>query len=104
MEVDFDKLYKNIDFAETISNLKGLPIKRITKTSVLLASESKEIKAFGFLKNDGTVPEFKKSNLIYGWNYSGKTVLSRVFRCLENGGKHPDFRMSEFEFETPETK
>jgi adenine specific DNA methylase Mod len=43
-EVDFDKLYKDIDFAETISNLKGLPIKRITKTSVLLDSESKEIK------------------------------------------------------------
>jgi hypothetical protein len=36
LEVDFDKLYKNIDFAETTSNLKGLPIKRITKTSVLL--------------------------------------------------------------------
>nr|BAV59394.1 type III modification methylase [Candidatus Endomicrobium trichonymphae] len=44
LEVDFDKLYKDIDFAETISNLKGLPIKRITKTSVLLDSESKEIK------------------------------------------------------------
>ena len=44
LEVDFDKLYKDIDFAETISNLKGLPIKRITKTGVLLDGESKEIK------------------------------------------------------------
>ncbi|MDR0800235.1 MAG: site-specific DNA-methyltransferase [Endomicrobium sp.] len=44
LEVDFDKLYKDIDFAETISNRKGLPIKRITKTGVLLDGESKEIK------------------------------------------------------------
>lgn len=29
------------------------------------------------------VPEFKRFNLIYGWNYSGKTTLSRVFRALE---------------------
>lgn len=46
LEVDFDKLYKNIDFAETISNLLGLPIKRITKTSVVLqdGEEEREIK------------------------------------------------------------
>ncbi|GMO52899.1 MAG: hypothetical protein Ta2C_03720 [Candidatus Endomicrobiellum trichonymphae] len=44
LEVDFNKLYKDIDFAETISNLKGLPIKRITKTGVLLDGENKEMK------------------------------------------------------------
>ncbi|MDR0820684.1 MAG: site-specific DNA-methyltransferase [Endomicrobium sp.] len=44
LEVDFDKLYKDIDFAETISNLKGLSIERITKTGVLLDGESKEIR------------------------------------------------------------
>ena len=27
--------------------------------------------------------EFAKRNLIYGWNYSGKTTLSRVFRAIE---------------------
>lgn len=34
------------------------------------------------------VPEmrpFARFNLFYGWNYSGKTTLSRVFRCLEIG-------------------
>ena len=36
LDIDFDKLYPNIDFAETISNLLGLPIKKITKTSVVL--------------------------------------------------------------------
>ncbi len=27
-------------------------------------------------------PEFKQRNLIYGWNYSGKTTLSRLFQVL----------------------
>ena len=34
------------------------------------------------------LPGFKKFNLIYGWNYSGKTTLSRVFRCFELGKVH----------------
>lgn len=44
IELDFEKLYPNIDFAETISNIKGLPIKKITASSVLLEGEEKEIK------------------------------------------------------------
>lgn len=46
LEIDFDNLYPNIDFAETISNLLGLPIKKITKTSVILqdGDREKEIK------------------------------------------------------------
>jgi len=31
------------------------------------------------------VQDFKKLNIIYGRNYSGKTTLSRVFRSLEKG-------------------
>ena len=42
LDIDFDKLYPNIDFAETISNLLGLPIKKITKTSVILQDEDSE--------------------------------------------------------------
>ena len=29
------------------------------------------------------IPPFKKRNLIYGWNYSGKTTLSRLFQALQ---------------------
>jgi wobble nucleotide-excising tRNase len=29
--------------------------------------------------------DFKRYNLIYGWNYSGKTTLSRAFQALERG-------------------
>lgn len=42
---------------------------------------------------------FRKKNLIYGRNYSGKTTLSRAFRCLEKQQKHPDFTSATVEFE-----
>ncbi|GAA5135104.1 AAA family ATPase [Prosthecobacter algae] len=46
------------------------------------------LRAFGiyrdFTGNDQSgVPVFKKRNLIYGWNYSGKTTLSRLFQDLQ---------------------
>jgi wobble nucleotide-excising tRNase len=34
-------------------------------------------------ENHGAVSKFKKMNIIYGRNYSGKTTLSRVFRSYE---------------------
>ncbi len=42
LKIKFDKLYENIDFPETISNVLGLPIKRITKESVVLQDENEE--------------------------------------------------------------
>lgn len=53
------------------------------------------IKGFGVFGNfqwPAGLPEFKQFNLIYGWNYSGKTTLSRAFRCFGQkgrGGEHP---------------
>lgn len=61
----------------------------------------KNIKDFGVFKNfnaDSSL-EFNTFNLIYGWNYSGKTTLSRVFRCLENGKLHDDYTSATFELE-----
>lgn len=43
--------------------------------------------------------DFQKYNLIYGWNYSGKTTLSRVFRCFELGRLHDDYSGATFEAE-----
>jgi len=43
----------------------------------------KKIKHFGVFTNyqtDSKLPEFKKYNLIYDWNASGKTTLSRLLR------------------------
>ena len=46
-----------------------------------------KLKKIGPFKNfdDGTVVEFSKVNLFYGYNGTGKTSLTRVFQCLNNG-------------------
>lgn len=41
---------------------------------------------------------FDRYNLVYGWNYSGKTTLSRAFQCLEDASLHPDFAGGSFCF------
>jgi wobble nucleotide-excising tRNase len=43
------------------------------------------IRDFGIYRNfqGGGLAAFAKCNLIYGWNYSGKTTLSRLFQILE---------------------
>ena len=43
IKIELDKLYKNIDLPETISNIMGLPIKTITKDTVVLLDGEKEI-------------------------------------------------------------
>jgi wobble nucleotide-excising tRNase len=44
--------------------------------------------------NWGTsLPDFKRFNLIYGWNGSGKTILSNLLRCIE---KRKDVTIGEF--------
>jgi len=52
------------------------------------------IKALGVFADfcwPAALPEFKQYNLIYGWNYSGKTTLSRAFRSFEQKQPHIDF-------------
>ncbi|MDP0492681.1 MAG: AAA family ATPase [Verrucomicrobiota bacterium JB023] len=57
---------------------------------------------FGLFKNftwDATqLDDFSRYNLIYGWNYSGKTTLSRVFQCIEDSAIHKDFTGGRFHF------
>ncbi|VVH61979.1 Translation-disabling ACNase RloC [uncultured Gammaproteobacteria bacterium] len=61
-----------------------------------------KLKDFGIFQNfswnglDG----FKKKNLIYGWNYSGKTTLSKLFQNLEFKDKSKYFSGSEFDITT----
>jgi wobble nucleotide-excising tRNase len=52
---------------------------------------------FRDFKWDSTIPEFEKHNIFYGWNYSGKTTIARVFGCFENKSKHDDYPDAEFE-------
>lgn len=51
----------------------------------------KEFGVFADFQWPASLPDFKQFNLIYGWNYSGKTTLSRVFRCFEQRIPHIDF-------------
>ncbi len=54
---------------------------------------------FGYYSWDASLPEFKRYNLIYGWNWCGKTTLSNLFAALKTGfsDKHPEI---EYEIET----
>lgn len=59
-----------------------------------MISRIQHIKDFGVFSNfqwPGSLPEFKQYNLIYGWNYSGKTTLTRALRCFEHHLMHKDF-------------
>ncbi len=63
-----------------------------------------DIDNFGILKNfkwNSTISSdyrFKKLNIIYGRNYSGKTTLSRLFRSIENKALHNDYDSPNFVF------
>lgn len=43
------------------------------------------------------IAEFKKINILYGRNYSGKTTLSRIFRALETGLISDKYNSPEFQ-------
>ncbi|MDT9546641.1 MAG: AAA family ATPase [Chlorobium phaeovibrioides] len=43
------------------------------------------------------VAEFKKINILYGRNYSGKTTLSRIFRAFETGSISDKYSSPEFQ-------
>ncbi|MCH6235031.1 AAA family ATPase [Cognataquiflexum rubidum] len=60
------------------------------------------IKNFGVFKSftsGAQLPDFKEKNIIYGWNYTGKTTLSRIFSSLKNKQIHPNFAEAEFKLQ-----
>ena len=59
---------------------------------------------FGVFKDfkwnrNGSLQDFNDKNIIYGWNYSGKTTLSRIFQCIHNSVIHQDYSDAELEVE-----
>lgn len=61
-----------------------------------------KIKGLGVFENytkPGGMQEFGVKNLIYGWNYSGKTTLSRLFAQLESKTLNPDLSGCSFTIE-----
>lgn len=47
----------------------------------------------------GNNTDFAKCNLVYGWNYSGKTTLSRLFQILANPTELSQWQGCQFEVE-----
>ena len=50
------------------------------------------IRGFGVFRNfewPEDLPDFRRYNVIYGWNGSGKTLLSRIFSSLQKGQAPP---------------
>ena len=64
-----------------------------------MITQINKLKNFGIYQNYSwnTVDDFKKKNLIYGWNYSGKTTLSKLYQVLEFKDKNRHFSGSEIE-------
>ena len=61
------------------------------------------ITQFGIFRDfrwNDNLPEFAKLNLIYGWNYSGKTTLSRIFQALEHKKLSTEYSAARFQLLT----
>lgn len=61
------------------------------------------IKNFGVFQDftwPATLPEFNEKNIIYGWNYTGKTTLSRIFSSLRDKELHSKFPSGQFKITT----
>ena len=52
-------------------------------TAITLISRLRDCGVFRDFKWPTDLPGFGRYNLLYGWNWSGKTTLSRLFRALE---------------------
>ncbi|TYB96405.1 MAG: AAA family ATPase [Kosmotoga sp.] len=63
----------------------------------------KRVKNFGIFDDFSwkeSCKDFHKYNFFYGWNYSGKTTLSRIFRCIEKQKNHEDYPNAQFSLRT----
>lgn len=73
----------------------------------MIIKHIRKIRDFGIFKKldwDSATPDFNHFNLTYGWNYCGKTTISRIFRCYEMGAKHIDYDTATFEIEDSDGK
>ncbi len=50
-------------------------------------------------EKDGSIAEFKKINIFYGRNYSGKTTASRIIRAIKRGEISSKYVLPEFDVE-----
>jgi len=56
-----------------------------TRPEIRRIGALQKIGIFDRYSHDAAVPDFKRYNLIYGFNGTGKTTISRIFRSLDEG-------------------
>lgn len=66
-----------------------------------MISKVDSLKDFGIYKSfnwnfQTDIPDFKEKNIIYGWNYSGKTTFSRIFSSLGSKAIFSDYEKGDF--------
>lgn len=60
----------------------------------------KNLGVFEDYARDSGLQDFKEKNILYGWNYTGKSTLSRLFSYLNKGVViNTDYQNVEFEIE-----
>lgn len=59
-------------------------------------SSIKNLGIYNDFKWDANIPDFNDKNIIYGWNYTGKTTLSRLFKILSHKTKIEDTENVDF--------
>lgn len=74
--------------------------RRKNTTKIKKIKKVRNLGTFNDFQWQNSCKEFEQYNFFYGWNYSGKTTLSIIFRCLETKTQHPDFPNTEFSLET----
>ncbi len=75
-------------------------LKRNEHLQMTILKRINRLNNFGVFKNyrrTGDIEDFKKLNIIYGWNYSGKTTLSRVVDCFNEKKIIDDYNQANFE-------
>jgi len=60
----------------------------------------RDLGTFNGFQWQNSCKEFERYNFFHGWNYSGKTTLSKIFRCLETKIQDSDFPNAKFFLET----
>jgi len=74
--------------------------RRKITTKIKKIKKIKNLGTFNGFQWQNNCKEFEQYNFFYGWNYSGKTTLSKIFRCLEIKTRDPYFPNAEFSLET----
>jgi wobble nucleotide-excising tRNase len=73
-------------------------VKNRHNQKMTLIKNIKSLGEFGIFQNSewNDLPDFKRFNLIYGWNRCGKTTLSRVFSSCEKKATHHSETLKQF--------